>query len=50
MVICNHCKKEYPNHHEFEKDCFTAADGWTWEYFHNCLKNKDVLDLMGFKK
>ena len=39
-IVCEHCGKEYPTEQALLEDCFVSADGWAWDYFHNCLKNK----------
>ncbi|AIW03245.1 hypothetical protein CPT_Mater88 [Bacillus phage Mater] len=50
MVKCEHCGAEYPNYSAFGQDCFISSDGWSWEYFHNCLKDEDHLIINGYKK
>jgi hypothetical protein len=47
-VKCEHCQKEYATYSDFEKDCFVSSDGWTFEYFHNCLKDKGI-EIHGYK-
>jgi hypothetical protein len=48
MIKCEHCQKEYETYSEFEKDCFVSSDGWTFEYFHNCLKERGI-EIHGYK-
>ena len=46
---CEHCNKEYETESEFMKDCFVSSDGWSYDYFHNCLENKGI-EIHGYKK
>lgn len=49
MIKCEHCDKEFKTTHEFIEDSFVSSDGWTWDYFHNCLKDKGI-EIHGYKK
>lgn len=49
MIKCDNCSKEYETETEFVKDSFVSSDGWTWDYFHNCLKDKGI-EIHGYKK
>lgn len=49
MIKCDHCGKEYKTSQSYIDDCFTSSDGWTWDYFHNCLKDEDHMVLNGYK-
>lgn len=47
-IKCKNCGQEYENTHDYLEDCFVDSDGWTWDYFHNCLKNKGI-EIHGYK-
>ncbi|QZA69595.1 hypothetical protein 035JT004_96 [Bacillus phage 035JT004] len=45
---CDHCGKEYETTQDYMDDCFVSSDGWCWDYYHNCLKDKGV-EIHGYK-
>lgn len=47
-VECKYCGAKYDNYFEYEKDTFVSSDGWTWETFHNCQKDKGI-EIHGYK-
>lgn len=49
-ITCEHCNKHYEKVSDFEKDCFLSSDGWSWEHFHNCLKDENQMVIHGYKK
>lgn len=48
VIKCEHCNKEYKNRSDYEEDCFVSSDGWSWDLFHNCLKDRG-LEIHGYK-
>jgi len=46
---CEHCGQSYETESEFIKDCFMSSDGWSWDYFHKCLKDKGI-EIHGYKE
>ena len=48
-INCEHCGKEFNSYSEFMEDSFISSDGWSWDYFHNCLKNKGI-EIHGYRK
>lgn len=48
-IKCEYCNKEYDKTSDFEKDCFMTSDGLTWDLAHNCQKDKEHLEINGYK-
>jgi hypothetical protein len=48
-ITCRHCGQVYKTEHQYMEDCFVSGDGWSWDYFHNCLKDKGI-EIHGYKK
>ncbi|AGR46729.1 hypothetical protein JL_40 [Bacillus phage JL] len=45
-IKCNACGLAVDTMREFDeqvkrKEWYTAGDGWTWEWYHNCDKYKE---------
>lgn len=47
MIECKCCGEKYDNQKEFDKDCFVSSDGWSWDLFHKCQKDKG-LEIHGY--
>ena len=47
-IKCEHCGQEYETQEGFLNDCFASSDGWTWEHFHNCQRDKGI-EIHGYK-
>jgi hypothetical protein len=48
-IKCRHCGKEFKTSQEYMDDCFVSSDGWSWDYFHNCLNDKGI-EIHGYEK
>lgn len=38
-IKCSYCGEEYKTISDYQEDCFVSSDGWSWDYFHSCLKD-----------